>query len=127
MDITTFSFGDVALVDMPTLCSVSSSSNSSESSNNKSVYDGVGSGAEGDNEDSESEEMDIDSASDSDTGGFGAKLCNWIHSEIEDMYSKRYQQPQNQLPRGPSYLTHVLMTLKNGCTDHFRTCLCVTL
>ncbi|KAJ7159347.1 hypothetical protein C8R43DRAFT_881893 [Mycena crocata] len=36
------------------------------------------------------------------------------------MYEHRYEQPRDTLPRGPSYLYHVLMALKNGRPDHFR-------
>ena len=124
-DIPTLGFSDVVSVDMPTLRSVGSSESSSDIE--------FGSGSEGDDEDSddfELDEMDIDSASsDSDTGQElppSAKLRTWVHSTIEDMYSKRYEQSRNQLPRGPSYLAHVLTTLKNGRPDHFRTCLRVT-
>ncbi|KAJ7660004.1 hypothetical protein B0H17DRAFT_954421 [Mycena rosella] len=36
------------------------------------------------------------------------------------MYQNRYEQPRDTLPRGPSYLHHVLMALKAGRPDHFR-------
>ncbi|KAJ7080913.1 hypothetical protein B0H15DRAFT_786879 [Mycena belliarum] len=35
------------------------------------------------------------------------------------MHEYRYQQPRDGLPRGPSYLHHVLTTLKNEWPDHF--------
>ncbi|KAJ7711177.1 hypothetical protein B0H16DRAFT_1343961 [Mycena metata] len=42
------------------------------------------------------------------------------------MYEQRYEQPRDTLPRGPSYLYHVLTALKNGRADHFRQCLRVS-
>ncbi|KAJ7346272.1 hypothetical protein DFH08DRAFT_701535 [Mycena albidolilacea] len=36
------------------------------------------------------------------------------------MYDHRYKQPRDTLPRGPSYLHHVLTALKAGRADHFR-------
>jgi hypothetical protein len=54
------------------------------------------------------------------------QLCNWIEKEICDMYSSRYEQPQNELPRGLNYLHHVLVALKNGHAGHFCQALQVT-
>ncbi|KAJ7698402.1 hypothetical protein B0H17DRAFT_927654 [Mycena rosella] len=42
------------------------------------------------------------------------------------MHESRYEQPRNNLPRGPSYLHHVLTALKLGRADHFRQALRVT-
>ncbi|KAJ7101040.1 hypothetical protein C8R44DRAFT_641666 [Mycena epipterygia] len=42
------------------------------------------------------------------------------------MYEHRYEQPRSILPRGPSYLHHVLTALKAGCEDHFRQALRVS-
>ncbi|KAJ7101260.1 hypothetical protein B0H15DRAFT_769697 [Mycena belliarum] len=36
------------------------------------------------------------------------------------MYENRYEIPRDTLPRGPSYLHHVLTALKAGRPDHFR-------
>ncbi|KAJ7660894.1 hypothetical protein DFH06DRAFT_988592 [Mycena polygramma] len=36
------------------------------------------------------------------------------------MYENRYEAPRDTLPRGPSYLHHVLTALKAGRPDHFR-------
>lgn len=51
---------------------------------------------------------------------------NWVEQEIREMYSMRYERPRNELPRGPSYLHHVLLALKAGRADHFREALRVT-
>jgi len=53
-------------------------------------------------------------------------LRRFIRDEITDMYSRRYEMPRNDLPRGPAYLPHVLMTLKQRCPDHFRLALRVS-
>ncbi|KAF7348137.1 hypothetical protein MSAN_01766500 [Mycena sanguinolenta] len=42
------------------------------------------------------------------------------------MYETRYEKPRDTLPRGPSYLHHVLTALKAGRDDHFRQALRVS-
>ncbi|KAJ6600473.1 hypothetical protein DFH09DRAFT_1355731 [Mycena vulgaris] len=96
--------------DMPDLFSVGSDSSASDS-DSESDWN-WSSGADGDDEDNQSDE---------DTNGIRPPLLRrWIRSEIDDMYEHRYEQPRNTLPRGPSYLHHVLMALKTGRPDHFR-------
>ncbi|KAJ7194117.1 hypothetical protein GGX14DRAFT_404899 [Mycena pura] len=97
---------------MPELLSVGSDSSSSNSSSDSGWS--WSSGAEGDDEDS-GDSADEDTA---DQRPF--LLRRWIQSEIDDMYQNRYEQPRDTLPRGPSYLHHVLMALKAGRPDHFR-------
>lgn len=43
-----------------------------------------------------------------------------VVQELNEMYAKRYEESRNNLPRGPSYLHHVLVALKNTREDHFR-------
>ncbi|KAJ6449293.1 hypothetical protein C8R45DRAFT_1114782 [Mycena sanguinolenta] len=62
---------------------------------------------------------DEDSGNDSDSDTAPPLLRRWIREEINGMYDHRYEQPQDELPRGPSYLHHVLTALKNGRPDHF--------
>ncbi|KAJ8502842.1 hypothetical protein ONZ45_g11386 [Pleurotus djamor] len=49
-----------------------------------------------------------------------ARLRMWVLHNISDMYTQRYEVPREPFPRGPSYLHHVLRTLKNSRPDHFR-------
>ncbi|KJA17757.1 hypothetical protein HYPSUDRAFT_146140 [Hypholoma sublateritium FD-334 SS-4] len=66
-------------------------------------------------EDSEEEENTHPSVS-----GKWQRLRRWVTSEIDRMYNTRYEECRDQLPRGPSYLHHVLMCLKTERADHFR-------
>lgn len=36
------------------------------------------------------------------------------------MYAQWYEAPRDTLPHGPSFLPHLLLTLKNARPDHFR-------
>lgn len=101
--------------DMPELFSVGSDSSDSESDSDSDWN--WSSGADGDDEDSQI------SGSDSETDNDNVRpppLRQWIRHEIDAMYEHRYEQPRNTLPRGPSYLHHVLTALKAGRPDHFR-------
>ncbi|KAJ6483068.1 hypothetical protein DFH09DRAFT_1340535 [Mycena vulgaris] len=94
------------------LLSVGSDSSSSDSGSDSGWS--WSSGAEGDDETS----GDSDNEDTADQRPF--LLRRWIQLEIDDMHQNRYEQPRNTLPRGPSYLHHVLMALKAGRPDHFR-------
>ncbi|TFK61840.1 hypothetical protein BDN72DRAFT_933980 [Pluteus cervinus] len=59
-------------------------------------------------------------------GGGSRQLRRWVVQELQGMYAQRYEVPRNTLPRGPSYLSHVLHALKNSRADHFRQALRVT-
>lgn len=87
----------------------------SEASSEDSV-----SGIDGDDEEGEGE-SDVE-----DVPRRPRTVRNWVEQEIREMYSMRYERPRNQLPRGPSYLRHVLLALKAGRADHFREALRVT-
>ncbi|KAF7368124.1 DDE Tnp4 domain-containing protein [Mycena sanguinolenta] len=94
---------------IPELLSISSDSESDESDWDwSSAVDG------------DDEESDDDSDSGSAADGRPSLLRRWIREEIDSMYQRRYEQPRDELPRGPSYLHHVLTALKNGRPDHFR-------
>jgi hypothetical protein len=95
---------------MPDLLSFSSDSSDSESE----IDWNWSSGAEGDDEQSEDSEDDLDDIQ------HRPRLRRWVQDEIEEMYEHRYQEPRDNLPRGPSYLYHVLTALKAGRADHFR-------
>lgn len=70
---------------------------------------------------------DEDSGMESDDGGkTPVRLRQWVQEEIGAMYEKRYEQPRDELPRGPSFLHHVLTSLKAGRPDHFRDALRVS-
>ena len=53
-------------------------------------------------------------------GGKWQRLRKWVTNEIIGMYRTRYEESRDPLPRGPSYLHHVLMCLKIERADHFR-------
>jgi hypothetical protein len=48
------------------------------------------------------------------------RLRQWVYQEIKTMYAHRYEVPRDGLPRGPSFMLHVLITLKNSRPDKFR-------
>ncbi len=48
------------------------------------------------------------------------RLRRWVVHSIEEMYAERYEAPRDPLPRGPSFLQHILLTLKTARPDHFR-------
>lgn len=58
--------------------------------------------------------------------GRWARLQKWVQDQVVEMYSQRYEMDRDTLPRGPSYLHHVLMVLKANRSDQFRLCLCVS-
>jgi hypothetical protein len=82
------------------------------------------------------DELSIDSDSDGESNwdeaelgiGLGQKvpLGRWVRKEIEEMYAHRYEVPRDRLPRGPSYLQHVLTIQKTQRPDHFRQALRVS-
>jgi hypothetical protein len=53
-------------------------------------------------------------------------LARRVQKTIQGMYTQRYEVPRDQLPRGPSYLHHVLTVQKNLRPDHFRQALRVS-
>ena len=61
-----------------------------------------------------------------DPGDRWARLRQWVHQQIDQMYANRYEVPRDELPRGPSTMRHVLMTLKSARPDKFREELRVT-
>ncbi|KAJ7369144.1 hypothetical protein DFH08DRAFT_984071 [Mycena albidolilacea] len=97
--------------DMPDLFSVSS--DSSDSGSSELDWD-WSSGAEGDDEESE------DSSDDSDDMNRRPRLRGWLREEVEAMYKQCYEEPHDNLPRGPSHLYHTLTALKATRADHFR-------
>jgi hypothetical protein len=84
---------------MPDLHSVGSSS----TSDSEWAYSN---GADGDDEESSED----DSEDDAHRPPFLRRL---VMEEIDKMYERRYETPRNTLPRGPSYLHHVLNALKS--------------
>jgi len=116
---------------MPTLHSVGSSDSSSAWSH----WDGGGSDSDifGDDELGGSDEdtgYDLDDSeevrnpesppADSVHLDTWARLRKWVFQQLVGMYESRYEVPRDGLPRGPSYLHHVLVALKNARDDHFR-------
>ncbi|KAJ7263643.1 hypothetical protein B0H12DRAFT_1230932 [Mycena haematopus] len=63
---------------------------------------------------------DDEESSDDDSIGRPSVLRKFMMEEINTMYEGRYENPRDTLPRGPSYLYHVLTALKAGREDHFR-------
>ena len=55
--------------------------------------------------------------------GKWARLRRWVLEKIRSMYKNRYETSRDGLPRGPSYLHHILMCLKTERPDHFRSAL----
>ena len=71
--------------------------------------------------DLEYEQADDELASVESVDESGVRHCHrWVRNEVETMYAQRYEMSRRTLPRGPAYLHHVLGTLKNDCSDHFR-------
>jgi hypothetical protein len=103
--------------DMPDLFSVGS--DSSDSGSSELDWD-WSSGAEGDDEES------ADSSDNSDDMNRRPRLRRWVREEVETMYKQHYEEPRDNLPRGPSHLYHTLTALKATCADHFRQQLCVS-
>ncbi|KAF8190953.1 hypothetical protein K438DRAFT_1970705 [Mycena galopus ATCC 62051] len=97
---------------MPDLFSVDSESSGSESESD--IDWNWESGVDGDDED-EDEDGDRE-----DDASMQPRLRKWVQSEIDSIYEQRYEQPRDTLPRGPSYLHHVLTALKTSRPDHFR-------
>ncbi|KAJ6490100.1 hypothetical protein C8R45DRAFT_1139152 [Mycena sanguinolenta] len=106
-DSTSDTTSSSPMQDMPDLFSVSSDSLDESDSE---IEWNWSSGAEGDDEESDDDLDDIRRPC----------LRQWVQNEIDDMYAHRYEQPRDTLPRGPSYLHHVLTALKAGRADHFR-------
>ncbi|KAF7372059.1 DDE Tnp4 domain-containing protein [Mycena venus] len=105
---------------MPDLRSVDYGSSSTDSEwDSWSGWSGSLSGAAGDDEESSDDESDS-------AAHRPARLRQFIIEEIDAMYANRYEKPRNTLPRGPSYLHHVLTALKAGRDDHFREALRVS-
>lgn len=52
--------------------------------------------------------------------GQWARLRQWVQEQVTNMYAQRYEAECDLLPRGPSYLHHVLTVLKSDRPDHFR-------
>jgi hypothetical protein len=75
--------------------------------------------------DADDEMSDVDST-DSDTDNIfmtdtkWSRLRKWVFTQLIEMYANRYELPRAGLPRGPSYLHHVLVCLKDSRGDHFR-------
>jgi hypothetical protein len=53
------------------------------------------------------------------------RLHKWVFTELIKMYANHYELPWAGLLRGPSYLCHVLVGLKDSRSDHFRQQLCI--
>lgn len=83
------------------------------------VIDSSDSGEEADTE--SSDEEDTESSSEEEMGHRrrlgGVRMVREI---VEDMYSQRYEKARDPLPRGPSFLAHVLHVLKQSRPDLFR-------
>lgn len=69
---------------------------------------------------------DAESSDDDDSGQRRPALRRFIVEEITRMYENRYENPRDALPRGPSYLHHILTALKAGRADQFRQALPVS-
>lgn len=73
-----------------------------------------------DDEDSTGNSTDLDLNDDIFITDKWSRLRKWVCSELVKMYANRYELPRDGLPRGPSYLRHVLVRLKDSRSDHFR-------
>lgn len=88
-----------------------------------------------DDDDSDQYDGDIDEDSDNESCGAGEDDDIWpaksgvgrrVLGEIKAMYANRYEAPRDGLPRGPSYLRHVLTVQKTERPDLFRQALRVS-
>jgi hypothetical protein len=69
----------------------------------------------------ESEDLDEENqAANHNMLGKWDRLRRWVLNQIVGMYATRYELPRDGLPRGPSYLHHILTRLKTEREDHFR-------
>ncbi|KAF8158712.1 hypothetical protein BJ912DRAFT_375503 [Pholiota molesta] len=59
-------------------------------------------------------------------GQRSARIRRWVQEQMVGMYASRYEMDRDTLPRGPSYLHHVLTVLKSAREDQFRLALRVT-
>ncbi|KAJ7700177.1 hypothetical protein B0H16DRAFT_1749151 [Mycena metata] len=120
IDTDATSESETSSEEMPELRSIGRGSDSDSESEDEWVWLAGGglsdvdmSGMDGDDEESLSDR-------DMGAGPHPPLLRRWIQEEIDSMHSSRYREPRNTLPRGPSYLHHVLLKLKAGRPDHFR-------
>lgn len=88
--------------------------------------DGLGPMDDGSDADDELSDSDLDPSSDLDDIRERTPLGRWVRKEITAMYAQRYEAPRDRLPRGPSYLRHILTVLKTQRPDHFRQALRVS-
>lgn len=102
------------------------SSNSNSDSDSDSDSDSEVESLSGMDGDDEEESSGEDSEREEDAPRARNYLRSWINDQISDMYETRYEQPRNELPRGPAYIHHVLQAMKAGRIDHFRQALRVT-
>ena len=83
------------------------------------LSDSDDSGVDADDESEESDDVSMPSTHQPSLHRFTCRF-------IQDLYSRRYLKPRNQLPRGPSQLRHVIDVLKIHRADRFRECLRVS-
>ena len=114
IELGLFDDGDM---EMPGLENVSDEDSESESDDGWSASDSNDSEMFADDELTWSDDDEDDSAP---RGAFWDCLRKWVRDEIAEMYDHRYEAPRDDLPRGPSYLLHVLTKLKNQRPDEFR-------
>jgi len=102
----------------------------SESSATTSGYSASSEGdSEFDSEILDGSDEDLDQSSSEDQLGDGNRwshLRRWVQEQVNQMYSSRYEVQRAEIPRGPSRMRHVLLTLKSCRPDKFREELCVT-
>ena len=72
-----------------------------------------------DDELEDDEDLDEENSAAGHSLGKWDRLRRWVLNEILGMYETRYELPRDGLPRGPSYLHHVLTRLKTEREDHF--------
>src|SRR5271155_755422 len=98
-------------------------SDSDEQSNSSIDDDGYMSGFEADVE-SDWDDVELDVGIES--PNTATKLGRFVRSQVEEMYSSRYEAPRTRIRRGPATMRHVLDVLKTERPDHFRQELRVT-
>jgi hypothetical protein len=69
---------------------------------------------------------DSDESDDSEVYSCSNRMSSFVKHEIELMFSRRYEEPRDRLPRGPAFLNHVLSVFKESRPDHFRQALRVS-
>jgi hypothetical protein len=128
IDSLAWEISDDGLVSSSSASSISGYSGDDESDFDSDMLDFDGSSDEESETLESGEEGSLDLGMDSvfAPGDRWSRLQRWVYQEIRTMYAHWYEIPRDDLPRGPSFMHHALVTLKSVRADKFREELRVT-